>query len=326
MIPRPLQVGDGVRVVAPAQSLASPWMTEEMKAAATARLQGLGLVVSFGRHVNDIDEFVSTTVAHRVADIHDAFSDKSVQLILSVVGGYNSNQLLSSLDFSLLAQNPKRLCGFSDITALGSAILAKAGLVTYSGPHFISFSQARGFDYTLEYFQKCHFHSAPYAVRPATSYADGMQAAGMGQFEEPKPWLVLSEGEATGTVIGGNLCTLQALCGTQFMPAPDGDLLLFLEDDYETYPASFDRDLQSLLHQPLAQHIRALCIGRFQSQSGMTGELLGRIVRSKPELADVPVIADLDFGHTVPVFTFPIGGTASIRARGNVATVEFLSH
>jgi muramoyltetrapeptide carboxypeptidase LdcA involved in peptidoglycan recycling len=58
----------------------------------------------------------------------------------------------------------------------------------------------------------------------------------------------------------------------------------------------------------------------------MTSELLGRIVRSKPELAGVPVIAELDFGHTVPVFTFPIGGTTSIRARGNVATLEFLSH
>jgi muramoyltetrapeptide carboxypeptidase LdcA involved in peptidoglycan recycling len=301
-------------------------MTEEMKAAASACLQGLGLVVSFGKYVNEIDEFMSTTVAHRVEDLHDAFSDKTVQLILSVVGGYNSNQLLSHLDYALVRRNPKRFCGFSDITALGSALLAKAGLVTYSGPHFMSFSQALGFEYTLDYFNKCHFYTEPYAVEPAMQFADGMQAAAAGEFQTPDPWLVINEGEATGTVVGGNLCTLQALCGTQFMPAPDGDVLLFLEDDYETYPASFDRDLQSLLHQPLAQQIRGVAIGRFQRQSGMTRELLTAVVRSKSELIGIPVVANLDFGHTVPVFTFPIGGSAALRAHGEVATLEFLSH
>jgi muramoyltetrapeptide carboxypeptidase LdcA involved in peptidoglycan recycling len=301
-------------------------MTEEMKKAASARLEALGLVVSFGNHVNEIDEFTSTTVAHRVEDLHDAFGDPSVQLILSVIGGYNSNQLLSHLDYTLVKQNPKRLCGFSDITALGSALLAKAGLVTYSGPHFMSFSQALGFEYTLDYFKKCHFYTQPYAVEPAIQFADGMQAAAAGEFQTPDAWLVINEGEATGTVVGGNLCTLQALCGTPFMPSPDGGVLLFLEDDYETYPASFDRDLQSLLHQPLAQQIQGVAIGRFQSQSGMTRELLTAVVRSKPELIGIPVVANLDFGHTVPVFTFPIGGSAVLRAHGEVATLEFLSH
>jgi muramoyltetrapeptide carboxypeptidase LdcA involved in peptidoglycan recycling len=58
----------------------------------------------------------------------------------------------------------------------------------------------------------------------------------------------------------------------------------------------------------------------------MTRELLTAVVRSKPELIGIPVVANLDFGHTVPVFTFPIGGSAVLRAHGEVATLEFLSH
>src|SRR3989344_4225630 len=134
-----LKSGDGVRVVTPARSLMLPWINEELKATAKARLEELGLSVSFGKCVNEIDEFNSSPIEHRVDDLHDAFRDPSIKLILTVIGGFNSNQLLRYLYYELIRQNPKILCGYSDITALSNAIFAKTGLVTYSGPHFFSF-------------------------------------------------------------------------------------------------------------------------------------------------------------------------------------------
>jgi muramoyltetrapeptide carboxypeptidase LdcA involved in peptidoglycan recycling len=79
---------------------------------------------------------MSSSIASRVEDIHAAFSDSNVRGILTVIGGFNSNQLLDSLDYELIKNNPKILCGYSDITALATAITAKTGLITYSGLHF----------------------------------------------------------------------------------------------------------------------------------------------------------------------------------------------
>ena len=76
----------------------------------------------------------------------------------------------------------------------------------------------------------------------------------------------------------------------------------------DTRPHTFDRDLQSLIHQPGFEAVKGLVIGRFQKASGMTEQLLEKIIRTKKELDDIPIIAGADFGHTSPQITFPIGG------------------
>lgn len=138
-------------------------------------------------------------------------------------------------------------------------------------------------------------------------------------------WRVLQEGEAEGTIIGGNLCTLNLLHGTEYMPSPEGDVILFVEDDSESHPKTFDRDLQSLLHQPLAKRFKGMVIGRFEKKSNMTQELLMQIIQTKEELRGIPVIAGVDFGHTTPRITFPIGGKARMAASKN-SVLEIIEH
>ncbi len=123
-------------------------------------------------------------------------------------------------------------------------------------------------------------------------------------------WWPLQEGSATGRIIGGNLCTLNLLQGTTQMPALAGAVLM-LEDDASTDPMTFGRDLTSLLQQPGAEGIRGLVLGRFQSSSGVTREHLQEIV-ARPALAGLPVLANVDFGHTQPQLTLPIGGQAEL--------------
>ena len=151
--PIKLKPGGHIRVIAPVRSL--KLLSESSKQEAINRLERAGFKISFAKNVNEIDEFNSSSVESRIEDLHEAFSDKKVDAILTVIGGYNSNQLLQYLDYNLIAKNPKIICGFSDVTALNNAITAKTGMITYIGPHFSSWGMKHGFEYSEEFFKKC---------------------------------------------------------------------------------------------------------------------------------------------------------------------------
>ena len=320
MIPAKLQFGDELRVVSPAVSLG--FIAEEQKQTARERLESLGLRLSYSTNAEVIDRFDSSPVEARVSDLHEAFADPGVKAILTTLGGYNSNGLLAYLDYDLIRANPKILCGFSDITALATAIYARTGLVTYSGPHFTTFGMKLGIDYTREYFERCLMREEPFEVQPADHWSDDpwYEDQENRDFVPNSGYEVIHEGEAEGRLLGGNLGTLCLLFGTPYMPELEGSILL-LEDDEEENPVDFDRHLQSLIHQPGFEGVRAVVIGKFQRVSNMEPDTLKAIIESKRELAGIPIVAGASFGHTTPQFTFPIGGYSSLRA-GN-GTVRF---
>ncbi|AIQ24341.1 S66 peptidase family protein [Paenibacillus sp. FSL E2-8871] len=315
MKPNKLKPGDELRIISPARSLSL--IAAEQRKIAKEQLQKLGFRISFSVNSFEKDDFVSSSIDSRIEDLHEAFLDPNVKGILTTIGGFNSNQLLRYIDYSIIAEHPKRLCGYSDITALSNAIYAKTGLVTYSGPHFSSFAMLHDNEYTTEYFRKLMMDNKEIVVRPSKHWSDDEWYLDQENrvFIRNEGPFIINDGEAKGTIIGGNLCTLNLLQGTEYMPSLKNSIL-FLEDDYESSPATFDRDLQSLIHQPDFQHVKGLVIGRFQQGSRMTKELLIKIITSKEELSDIPVIADVDFGHTSPMITFPVGGQASLRAYG----------
>ena len=314
MVPRRLQPGDEVRVISPSRSMAI--LKEKQVDISRSRLEALGFHITFGKHVHTHDEFFSTSIEERIEDLHNAFLDQNVKGIFTAIGGYNANQLLKYIDFNIIKNNPKVLIGYSDITALNLSIFQKTGLVTYSGPHFSSFGMKHGFEYTMDSFLQAVTNDAPYEVAPSEFWSDDPWYLDQEdrQFHEQKEYLVLQEGNAEGTLIGGNLCTLNLLQGTEFMPSLKGSIL-FIEDDYESHALTFDRDLQSVLHLPGAEDIQAILIGRFQKDSQVTEEALRKIISSKREISHIPVIANVNFGHVSPIATIPIGGKATIEAK-----------
>lgn len=326
IIPSKLKEGDGVRVVAPARGFL-PRMNEELRQTAANRFKELGLELSFGKHVNERDEFESSSTEHRVEDLHEAFDDDTIKLVITVIGGFNSNQLLRYIDYEKIKSQPKIVCGYSDITALQNAIYAKTGLVVYSGPSFFSFGDEKSFDYTLEYFKKCLFSEEPFLIEPSEKWSNDLWANDQEnrKFMKNEGYWVVNEGDAKGKILGANLCTLNLLQGTEFMPDIK-DSILFIEDDYESAPHHFDRDLQSLIHQPGFDEVRGIVIGRFEQDSKMTRKLLTKIIKTKKELDDMPVIANADFGHTTPMFTFPIGGTAKMSGDRGKTELRILEH
>jgi len=325
MIPNKLKKGDEVRVIAPARSLSI--ISEKTRKIAQARFRELGLKLTFGNHVNESDEFNSSSISSRIKDIHDAFRDKNVKAILTVIGGFNSNQLLRYLDYNLIKSNPKILCGFSDITALSNAIYTKTGLVGYSGSCYSSFGMKKGCEYSLEYFKKCLFEKSSFSISPSKDWSDDEWYLNQEKrdFIKNKGYWIINEGSATGKILGGNLCTLNLLQGTEFMPSLNNSIL-FIEDDEETNRVLFDRDLQSLIHQRDFSKVKAVVIGRFQKKSKVTRAILTKIIKTKKELEKLPVIANVNFGHTTPIITFPIGGTANLVAKNNKVKLEILEH
>ncbi|MCY8636185.1 LD-carboxypeptidase, partial [Bacillus spizizenii] len=73
------------------------------------------------------------------------------------------------------------------------------------------------------------------------------------------------------TLIGGNLCTLNLLQGTEYYPGTENAILL-IEDDDMSDIHMFDRDLQSLIHLPAFSHVKGILIGRFQKASNVSIE------------------------------------------------------
>ena len=326
IIPPKLQKGDVVRVISSARSLALPWI-QAVKEFSIKKFDEIGLTLTFGNNVNEIDDFSSSSIESRIEDLHKAFSDKSVKLIITVIGGFNSNQLLRYIDYDLIKNNPKILCGYSDITALANAIYAKTGMLTYSGPHFFNFGDQKSFEYSLEYFQKCLFSKDSFNIIPSLKWSDDLWAGNQKNrtFYDNEGHWIISEGKAEGTIVGANLCKFNLLQGTEFMPKLQ-NTILFIEDDSETRPHTFDRDLQSLIHQPDFKQVKGVAIGRFQKESEITRDLLTKIIKTKKELNSLPIIANVDFGHTTPMITFPIGGTVKILATNNKAGIEIIKH
>jgi muramoyltetrapeptide carboxypeptidase LdcA involved in peptidoglycan recycling len=311
-VPRKLHRGDAVRVVAPARS--RQFVAEyDHNAVIDARFAALGLRLTFGDHVDERDDFQSSSIASRVADLHAAFADPEVAGVLTVIGGFNSNELLPHLDWDLIAANPKIFCGYSDITALQNAMLTRAGLVTYSGPHWSSFGMRDHFEQTERWFTQALFGGKPIELRPAAIWTDDLWFADQDNrtVHPNEGWWPLTPGHAAGRIIGGNLCTLNLLQGTEFMPSLAGALLM-VEDDAASDADEVARNLTSLLQLPDASGVQGLVIGRFQEASGVTRSLLEQIIARQDRLAGLPVLGNVDYGHTNPLATFPIGGRAAL--------------
>jgi len=301
------QKGDEVRIIAPSRSLSIIDRHNILKA--QYKLESLGFTVTYSNNVYEKNEFSSSTIKSRVDDIHNAYIDTNVKVILTAIGGHNVNQILDHLDYLLIKENPKVLCGYSDITALLNAIYTKTGNVQYLGPHFSTFAMEKGNEYTIKSFIEVINQNDELEIKPSKFWSDDAWYLNQEtrKFKNNEGWISYNKGEATGICIGGNIGTFRLLQGTQYMPTPES-IILLIEDDELTYKEQFDRDLQSLIHLDQFKRVKGIIIGRFQSKSNITQENIARIIKTKKELEKIPIITNVNIGHMTPLATFPIGG------------------
>lgn len=325
IVPPSLVPGSEIRVVSLSTSL--DVVPASARAIARTHLEEMGFRVTFGKHARARGTFRSASIAERLSDFNDALADPAVGMILAARGGFCVNQLLPFLDYAAIRRSRKIICGHSDITALVNAVWARSRMVAYLGPNFSTLGMRRGATYTLDSFARAFGQDGPVSVDASDRWSDDDWQKDQEKrafLRNPGPF-VIRPGAARGTVVGGNLCTFNLLQGTPYMPRLDG-AMLWMEDDAlpgKWTAAEFDRNLESLLQQPGADRVCGVVIGRFQKASRMTRADVEEIVRAKPRLRAVPVVAGVDFGHTAPQATIPIGGIAELRAsrRGVVLRV-----
>lgn len=244
-------------------------------------------------------------------------------------GGALSNQLLDEIDYEIIQKNPKIIIGFSDATSLLNAIYSQTKLKTYYGPNFSVLAMRKGNDYTYEYLNKVLNNEEEYYINPAISWSSDKWYKDQDnrKFIKNNGMNIINEGNAEGTIIGGNLNTFSLLQGTKYMPIAQ-KIILFIEEDNwanEDYLYEFDRRLQSLTQQAFFKKVKGIIIGRAQQNVNMNINRWKTLISMNKKLINMPIVVNADFGHTMPMATFPIGGKCIISGKGKSIRIKIIN-
>ncbi len=298
--PAALHQGSKVALVAPASGV-SQWDIRD----GIRTLESLGLEVVLGSTINNVKEFLSISNEERAADFMQFVERSDIDGIVCARGGYGVMRMLPYLDYDLIRRHPKVVVGYSDITALVNAIVARSGVMAFHGP--VAYSTFD--DYTTKYFRKTLFEEAAVG-----------EIGDSGEFNtrrfSRRKMLTLHPGSATGYLCGGNLTLVVSTLGTPYeIDTRDG--VLFLEDVSEE-PYKLDRMLTQLWLAGKLQQCRALAFGRFEkcdrSANPYFPHSLEEVLRDWTERVGVPAVYGLPVGHIKRKITVPVGARAELDA------------
>jgi len=317
ILPPRLKKGKLIGVIAPADPVfgACP---EEIINQGCKYLEEKGFSVILGDSTKAFSKkHIVTPNSLVINDINNFIKNDNVGCVMAFWGGFNTNRILKNIDYSLIKKNPKIFIGYSDITALTTAITVKTGLITFSGPGVISFAKPEPFDYTWEYFEKiCINPRKQTAISSSLHYADDLyflrEDSNHRIIKNNEGIKIFNKGRAHGEVVAGNLQTLLALNGTDFFPDLKNKIL-FIEEDETSTPAHVERFICQCEQLGWFDKISGLVIGRFTEYSGFSeSNPLEDILKTYFLNASFPVMYNADFGHSDPLITIPNGGVAII--------------
>jgi muramoyltetrapeptide carboxypeptidase len=290
--PRALRLGDRVAVVAPA----SPFERAEFDAG-IAELVRLGLEPVYDDRVFERRGYLAGDATLRAEALRDAWRDPSVAAVIGARGGFGSVQVLPLLDPVEAREARKILVGYSDLTSILTFLTIAAGLVCFHGP-MLAGRLGRGVEgYDRDSFLRLLMEKAP---------AGELHAAGL---------VSVRAGEASGTLLGGNLTQIVASLGTPFAFAPPAGCVLFLEEVGER-PYRLDRMLMQLRLAGVLDRASALVFGELVRCDEPGGEATARaVVEEYARGFPGPVLVGFPSGHTSgPAFTLPLGVKVCIVA------------
>ncbi len=318
--PSRLQPGDTIGIVSPSWGGAGayPHRAEQ----GVRQLQQLGFKVEFGAHARNNNGTTSDTPANRAQDIHDMFANPAIHAIIAAIGGDHSCHLLPLLDFDLIARHPKIFMGYSDITVLNVAIWKKTGLVTFNGPALITdFAEYPAMlSHTENYFLRAVTRVEPIGkVEPSSHWTEEhLSWQGKKDRERPRQLLEsngftwLKAGQAQGRLIGGCIESLQHLRGTAYWPDWENAIFFFETSEEKPSPETVDGILMDYQNMGILEKLSGLIVGRPMSYSDDEKQALRNCILERTRGYSFPIITDMDFGHTAPQITIPLGCMARI--------------
>ena len=286
----PPTLGAGARVALVSPSGPLPSRDELDVAIANAASFGWEPVV--GRHALAKLGYLAGTDEERAGDFNAALRDDRIDGIWCIRGGYGAMRIMPMLDTDAMRRHPRAVIGYSDITALHATFANTSNIVSFHGP------TARG---TISDFSRGSLERAVVQRVDPCGVAPGART--------------LRAGTAKGTLVGGNLAIVAALCGTPY--APDyTNAILVLEDVGEaTY--RIDRMLRQLALSGALAKVAGIAFGQFTDGTApddATSRPLDDVLAEAAALAGVPAIAGIPLGHIAEQWTIPLGATAELDA------------
>lgn len=306
--PNKLQEGDTVAIISPSGGV--PDELKEQFNKGIKFLESLGLKVKIGKNALKRYYYSGGTVAERLSDIHDAFSDKEVKAVIMSIGGASANHLLESLDFDLIRNNPKIFCGISDGTTLLNPIFSKSGLVTYHGPDLIFTFGLSMSPIIKENLRKTLFDGKVGQLQQNPNWA-GLSKSNKN--EKYKGWRCIRSGKASGKLVGGNVNCLLSFENTDFRPDYDGSILFL-----EAYMMTVEDLHQSFVHFRQAgifDKIKGLILGHFYGshmEDKQQDREVSEVVLEVTKNYSFPILEIGELGHNVENYILPIGCAATI--------------
>ena len=273
----------------------------------------------------------SGTPRQRAQELMELIQDDQVQAVISTIGGSNSNSLIPYLDFDLIRQKRKILCGYSDVTSLHLSILKYAGLTTLYGPSVMTWfgEYPNGIQESVESFLKAVSDTTVYPrqIHPfekwsnhARNWTNGEWKTVPRQWNENTGWKVLREGECQGEIVIANLNTLMSSAGTSYFPNLKGKILII-----EEMSAPFSRVERSLTQLKLIgvfDELKALVMGKaeFPDPEGAPFSLDDLLLECVGQ-HHYPILSHFDCAHTVPMHT--LGQACQIELKAHQTGVHF---
>lgn len=326
--PKKLNPGDKIATVSP--SWGGPSVFPDRYQAGIRQLQEeFGLQVVEMPNTLRAEDWLSRNPQARAEDLMQAFADPSIKGIFATIGGDDSIRLLPFLDLDVIRNNPKVFLGYSD-TTISHLICYKAGLVSFYGPSIMAeFAENCGmFPYVVQSLRKTLFSSDRIGeVKAETEgwtverldWADPANQQIKRKLNPSTGWKFLQgNGVHRGHLMGGCLEVFDWLRGTEFFPEDWQDAILFLETSEEAPPPEMvARTLRVFAAMGLLSRLSGILFGRpgggvplkkFEEYD----QAILQVVNDEEGLTQLPVITNMDFGHTSPMFVLPYGLQAEI--------------
>ena len=282
-----LKKGDIVGVIAPSSKIDE----DDLEAINNSVLlmESTGLKVKFGKNAFKNTLGYGATPKEKAEDINEMFADKEVKLIFCVSGGFNSNSVFDYLDYDIIKNNPKPLCGFSDSTSIENVIYSKTGVITFNGPTFKSLTS----------------WATPYAYEEFVKrFIDGDMSLGKPEDE----YVTVCKGQAEGILVGGNLSlTNEMVCGKYSIDFTDK--ILFIEEFcLESPPELVSNYLYHMKQNGVFDKIKGIWVGNYDGSVALEKILLDVL----EDEYKFPIVKSNNFGHTEKKTVIPVGGKARI--------------
>lgn len=289
IIPDKLKSGDKILVVSASNSLVEK--DREYIEKSKQMLEKIGLDVEFSKNSYSNITGYGGTVLEKAEDINEGFRNPKYKMIFIAKGGGNSNSLFDYLDYEVIKENPKIVCGFSDSTSITNMITEKTGLVTYNGPTFKSISSWET-DYAYRWFVK--------------RFVDEK----LELFENDDISYTIKDGTAEGELIGGNLSLISRLVSGKHSLSFEDKILFIEELGFEAEPAICSGSLHHMKQNGVFDKIKGIWIGFYEHEDGVPLEKIVLEVLGKDY--NIPIIKSNNFGHTDKKMIIPIGIKAKI--------------